>query len=150
MSAEARRQWTELAERTRVTACKRSGNHATTRALEALAGVAVTKLRNRATVVDGIRFPSKLQADRYRELKLLVAAGKVLYFVREVPFDVGGGVVYRADFVVVWNLTGPPATVVTVEDTKGHLTETSRVKIAVVQERYGIKVRLLRRGDVSR
>lgn len=105
---------------------------------------------NRTTVVDGIKFTSQLEADRYRELKLLRASGEVLWFLRQVPFDVATGVVYRADFLVVWNRTGSPQEIVTIEDTKGHLTDTSRVKIAAVEDRYGIKVRLLRRGDVSR
>lgn len=105
---------------------------------------------NRVTVVDGIKFQSKLEADRYRELVMLRRAGEVLYFLRQVPFDVATGVVYRADFVVMWNRTGSPRENVTVEDTKGHLTDVARVKMAAVQDRYGITIRVLRRADVRR
>lgn len=157
MKSEARRAWTELAKRVgQIQSFIPSGppitrpTHSATDAMRMLAGTPVGRLGNRATLLDGIRFPSKLQADRYRELKLLRQSGQVLYFLREVPFDVATGVVYRADFVIVWNRSGSPQEIVTVEDTKGHLTDTSRIKIAAVQDRYGITVRLLRRADVSR
>lgn len=109
-----------------------------------------TRMGNKITLVDGIRFASRLEADRYGELKLLRAAGEVLWFLRQVPFDVAPSVVYRADFLIAWNLTGSADTVVTVEDTKGFLTPTSRVKILSVQERYGITIRILKRQDVGR
>lgn len=108
------------------------------------------KFANRATVVNGLRFHSRLEADRYRELLQLVAWGQVAWFLRQVPFDVAPGVVYRADFLVVWNRAGTPAEVVTVEDTKGVMTQTSRTKIAVVEQRYGICITILRRADVGR
>jgi hypothetical protein len=104
----------------------------------------------RATIVDGIRFASKLEADRYRELKLLQLAGDVLYTLRQVPFVAATGKVYRLDFMIIWNRSGAPEEVVTYEDTKGRLTEVSALKIAAVQDRYGINIKLLRRGDVSR
>jgi hypothetical protein len=104
----------------------------------------------RVTIVDGIRFASKLEADRYRELKLLQLAGDVLYTLRQVPFVAATGKVYRLDFMIIWNRSGAPEEVVTYEDTKGRLTEVSALKIAAVQDRYGIKIKLLRRGDVSR
>ena len=104
----------------------------------------------RATIVDGIKFQSKLESDRYRELKLLQASGAVLYFLRQVPFVAATGVVYRCDFFVIWNRTGTPLETISVEDCKGHLTGESRIKIAAVQDRYGIKIKLLSRKDVSR
>ena len=104
----------------------------------------------RTTIVDGIKFRSKLEADRYRELKLLKLAGKVKWFLRQVPFDVSVGVVYRLDFLVCWNLSGTPDEVLGYEETKGHLTDKARIKIGVVQERYAIKITILRRADVSR
>lgn len=104
----------------------------------------------RTTIVDGIKFRSKLEADRYRELKNLRRAGEVKWFLRQVPFDVSVGVVYRLDFLVCWNRSGTADEVLTYEETKGHLTDASRIKIGVVQERYAIKINILRRADVSR
>ena len=117
-----------------------------------LKGAGKNRLGNaaRPTVVDGIRFASRLEADRYRELKLLQLAGQVAYTVRQVPFVVATGVVYRLDFLVVWNRTGTHREVVTHEDCKGHLTEVSKIKIRAVEDRYGIKIQLLTRKDVSR
>lgn len=113
-----------------------------------------TKYRNRVTIRDGYRFHSKLEADRYSELKVLRASGELLYSLRQVPFHLAPGVIYRADFLNVW---GPGAldirtggTPVTVEDTKGYLTEAARVKLAMVESLYGVKVRLLKRTDVTR
>jgi Protein of unknown function (DUF1064) len=104
----------------------------------------------RTTVVDGIRFSSKLESDRYRELKLLQLAGEIAYTLRQVPFVVATGKVYRLDFMIIWNRHGSPAEVITYEDTKGRLTEVSALKIAAVQDRYGIKIKLLTRQEVSR
>jgi hypothetical protein len=83
-------------------------------------------------------------------LKLLQLAGHVAYTLRQVPFVVATGKVYRLDFMIIWNRSGAPHEVITYEDTKGRLTEVSALKIAAVQDRYGIKIKLLRRGDVSR
>lgn len=113
-----------------------------------------SKYRNRVTIRDGYRFHSVLEADRYSELKLYRATGELLYSLRQVPFVLAPGVTYRADFLNVW---GPGAldirsgaTPVTVEDTKGFLTEGSRVKLALVERLYGVKVRVLKRADVQR
>lgn len=111
---------------------------------------AAGKYRNRVCYVDGIRFGSHLEADRYCELTMLKAAGAVLWFTRQVPFDVAPGVVYRCDFLVAWNRSGLPGECLTVEDTKGHMTQTSRVKLAVVEQRHNLTVTLLRRDQVSR
>jgi uncharacterized protein DUF1064 len=105
---------------------------------------------NRITYVDGIRFTSRLEADRYCELKILKAGGEVLWFTRQVTFDIAPGVVYRCDFLVAWNRSGLPGTCMSIEDTKGHMTQTSRVKIAAVQQRHGIAITLLRREQVGR
>jgi hypothetical protein len=112
-----------------------------------------SKYRNKATYVDGVRFASKLEADRYRELKALQAAGPVAWFIRQPSFDIPGGA-YRADFLVVWMeaLGEYKGWIdrVTVEDTKGVMTALAKHKIACVREKYGITVRILTRADVSR
>ena len=50
------------------------------------------------TVRDGIKFPSKLEAAYYDQLKLRVLAGEVLFFLRQVPFHLPGGTKYTVDF----------------------------------------------------
>ena len=111
-----------------------------------------SKYRSKRCRVDGLNFASQLEADRYRELKALQASGDVAWFIRQVPFDVAPGVVYRADFLVVWRPVMAPVQWcrVSIEDCKGMMTPNSRTKIAVVEQRYGIKIRLLTRAEVSK
>lgn len=46
-----------------------------------------SKYGARKTVVDGITFDSKKEANRYRELKLLEKAGKISNLKLQVPFE---------------------------------------------------------------
>lgn len=50
------------------------------------------------TLRDGIKFQSKREALYYDQLKLKVKAGLVVFFLRQVPFDLPGGIKYRCDF----------------------------------------------------
>ena len=115
-----------------------------------------SKYRNKAQYVDGLRFDSKLEADRYLELKALQASGEVAWFLRQVPFQVARGVIYRADFLVVWkvdnwgNADSVTHVSVDVEDCKGFMTAVSRIKIRTVEDKYGIKIRILKRADVRK
>jgi hypothetical protein len=87
---------------------------------------------------DGKRFDSKLERDYYEQLVLRWKAGEILWFVRQVTFELEGGVKYRADFLVV-NLGG-----VDVVDTTGVMTPAKRDKLKQVKARYGIDVQLVR------
>lgn len=61
----------------------------------------IARYRKRAEC-DGIQFDSQLEMRRYKELKLLKAAGEILYFLRQVPFHLPGGISARLDFLVVY------------------------------------------------
>lgn len=50
-----------------------------------------------AVEFDGIRFDSKKEGKYYQELKLRVAAGEVIFFLRQTVFHIEGGT-YRVDF----------------------------------------------------
>lgn len=100
--------------------------------------VGMRKYRNTPTVVDGIRFDSKREAEFYGKLKALRDAGTIRYFLRQVPFHLEGGVIYRADFLVFWS---SPFTPETVYDVKGFRTEVYRLKKKQVEARYGITIR---------
>jgi hypothetical protein len=84
---------------------------------------------------DGERFDSKLELRYYRELKLRKAAGEVLWFTRQVPFILEGGVKYRADFLVALASGGTD-----IVDCKGIFTQSSKNKIKQVKARYGFDV----------
>lgn len=83
-----------------------------------------SKMGNRKTEVDGVRFDSQLEANRYCELKLLKQAGEIQGFGIQPSFVImEGGTRYRPDFIVcgkdgsIW-----------LEDTKGFETDQFKLK----------------------
>lgn len=62
----------------------------------------VNKYRNVLTTVDGKKFGSKKEA-RYYENVLLpkLQAGSIRLILRQVPFDLPGGIRYIADFCIL-------------------------------------------------
>ncbi len=56
------------------------------------------KYHAKPTVVDGYRFDSKKEAQRYSRNKLLILSGEMVMQLRQVPFHLPGGVIYRLDF----------------------------------------------------
>jgi hypothetical protein len=102
------------------------------------------KYRNSPTVVDGQRFDSRLEAKHYQHLKNLWELGTLAWFTRQVPFRLPGGITYRADFLVVWK-DGR----VSVQDVKGFGTRTSQIKIAQVEEIFGVTIEIIRKGKRS-
>lgn len=115
------------------------------------------KYRNHKTIIDGIEFASRKEADRYRELKILETAGQIsglkcqekfiLIPAQREPDIVGvrGGIkkgktiekecAYIADFVY----TEDGQTIV--EDTKGFRTKDYIIKRKLMLYFYGIKIR---------
>lgn len=115
-----------------------------------------SKYDNVPTEVDGIKFQSKLEAKYYVELELRRKAGDVLYFLRQVPFHLPGGVIYRVDFQIVKPIPvkkgagiylAADAHPVHIEyvDCKGFDKRESISKIKIVQAIYGVKVELVRK-----
>jgi len=93
------------------------------------------KYNAKPTLTDGIRFDSKKEAKRYQHLKMLQEAGVILFFLRQVPFDLPGKVKYRADFMIFW-ADGH----VSVEDVKGYRTPQYLTKKKMVEDLYPIKI----------
>jgi len=87
------------------------------------------------TEVDGIRFDSKKEAEYYRELKLRWLSGEVIFFLRQVPFHLPGGVTYRVDFQEFW----ADGTVHFV-DVKGMRTKEYIMKKKMVESLYPVKI----------
>lgn len=109
-----------------------------------------SRYNNKRTQVDGWWFDSQLEADRYKELKLLRAASTVSLFLCQVPFRLPGGITYRADFAVMWMDSCGWIDHVGFEDCKGVMTRVSQNKIKQVEEIYGIKISILTRDQVAR
>lgn len=102
------------------------------------------------TVVDGITFPSKLEARRYGELKILELAGEITDLELQPEYELQPRfkfekrtirpITYRADFRYTVVATGE----VKVEDTKGVATEAFNLKKKMMLYVHGIKVILVR------
>lgn len=85
---------------------------------------------------DGIRFDSKKEAAYYEKLKAMVAAGDVVFFLRQVRFDLPGGVKYYCDFQVFLS-----AGDVEFVDVKGYRTKEYLSKKKMVEAIYPIKIK---------
>jgi hypothetical protein len=99
------------------------------------------KYHNSKTSVDGIRFDSKREANRYMELKLLEKAGVIKDLRRQVPYVLinkscyGRAIKYVADFVYY------EGDKLVVEDVKGVRTPVYKLKKRLMAERFGIEVK---------
>jgi hypothetical protein len=94
-----------------------------------------SKMRNKITIVDGIRFDSKHEANVYLSYKLALASKSIVNFVRQVKYVITINDIkictYIADFVV-YNKDGT----VEVVDAKSVFTSKDRV--------YRLKKKLLK------
>lgn len=90
------------------------------------------------TYVDNIRFASKKEATRYKELSLLLKLGKIkdLQLQVKFPLSINGIKIcdYIADFVYEEN------GIKVVEDTKGVRTHVYLIKKKLMKAIYGITV----------
>lgn len=86
-------------------------------------------------------FDSKLEYDCYCWLLFRKLAGEILFFVRQVPFHLEGGVVYKADFLCVLPAAAG-AHHHEVWDAKGLDLQDSINKRKQVLSRYGVRVGL--------
>lgn len=100
------------------------------------------KYRNQKTIVDGITFDSKKEANRYGKLKLLKKEGSVLDFRMQVRYNIviNGMKIctYVSDFDVDWK-SGKT----TVEDTKGILTPEFKLKRKLMKAVLGIDIKVI-------
>lgn len=113
----------------------------------------MSKYRNRKIVIDNIRFDSNLEAERYRQLKLLQRAKQISNLRLQVPFLLQESfkkngkthrkIEYIADFVYEEN----GQTVV--EDTKGMKTETFKIKQKLFEYKYpDLNLKIITREEI--
>ena len=109
----------------------------------------MSKYGNKKTVLDGITFDSRKEAERYAELRLLERAGEITELQRQpsfvlVPKQVRDGklierqLVYKADFTYTDNAGNT-----IVEDVKSKATKTREyiIKRKLMLWEYGIIVK---------
>lgn len=96
------------------------------------------KYRNKKTVVDGITFDSKKEANRYLELKILEKAGEIKDLKLQERFEIipkqkgERNAVYKADFSYFDNNKN----IQVVEDTKGFKTAEYILKRKLFKLKY--------------
>jgi hypothetical protein len=91
------------------------------------------KFNAKPTTYDGIKFASKKEQKRYLELRVLESAGDILFFLRQTPMHLTGGVKYVCDFLIFW-----ADDTVTFEDVKGMRTPMYKLKKKQVEALYPI------------
>ena len=99
-----------------------------------------SKYHNRRTEVDGIIFDSRHEAETYKALMLRVMAGELKAVLRQVRFDLPGGIRYVADFVTI----APDMRIEGVYDAKSEITKKNRVYINKKKQMkacWGIEIR---------
>lgn len=100
------------------------------------------KYENKKVTVDGIKFDSQLEANRYCELKILQRAGQIKDLRRQISFELQPGykkngrhiqsINYIADFVY-YDVNKKKFIV---EDTKGYKTEIYKLKKKILEYVY--------------
>lgn len=101
------------------------------------------KYNNHKTIVDGIKFDSIREAERYQELKLLEEAGEISHLelqpvvVLQDKFIYQGktirAITYRADFAYFDRTVN----MCVIEDAKGMETDVFKIKKKMFLKKYG-------------
>jgi hypothetical protein len=93
------------------------------------------KFHAKRTEIHGIRFDSKKEAQYYKLLKISQEEGSLLFFLRQVPFDLPGNVKYKVDFVEFWK-NGD----INFVDIKGFATSLYKTKKKMIESLYPIEI----------
>lgn len=107
----------------------------------------MSKYCSRKVIIDGIKFDSKKEGNRYLELKLLLKAKKIRDLELQKKFELQPkykinnktirAISYIADFVY-WDISKNE---MIIEDTKGFKTEVYKLKKKLFEYKYGIEIK---------
>lgn len=97
------------------------------------------KYRAQLCESDSIKFGSKAERAYYHRLKALQKNGEVIFFLRQVPFDLPGNVKYFVDFQVFYADCS-----VAFVDVKGMSTPLFIMKKKQVEELYPINIEVVK------
>lgn len=104
-----------------------------------------SKYKNIKITVDGILFDSKWEAKRYGILRMRQHAGEITDLKLQVAFDLAVNGIsngkYIADFTYLENGQ------LVVEDAKGVMTDTFKLKKKLMKSIHGIDILLTRKRD---
>jgi len=117
-----------------------AANRAWRKAIKSAKGGGRSKYNNKKVVIDGYKFDSKKEGNRYVGLKVLLQSGiiKDLELQKEYKFVHEGKLIckYIADFCY-WDSTKP---YYVVEDAKGVRTQVYKIKKKMMRIFYGIEI----------
>ncbi len=99
----------------------------------------MNKYRNQPITLDGVRFPSKREANRYSELKLLLQQGLITELELQPRFKLAVLGVHVCTYVGDFRYLDPRRGRV-VEDAKGVRTAVYKIKKKLVKILLGIEI----------
>lgn len=104
----------------------------------------ISKYRNKIVIIDGIRFDSMLEGERYKTLRIAERGGAISDLKLQVPFElkVNGLLIckYIADFTYIQNGK------LVVNDAKGVQTKEFKLKQKLMLAVHGIEIQLSKRS----
>jgi len=98
------------------------------------------KFHAKRTERNGISFPSKMEAKYFDTLVSLKNSGQILFFLRQVPFQLAGNTRYYADFMVFY-----PEGDIEIVDIKGRDTPLSILKRKQVMDLYPVEIKVIKK-----
>ena len=100
----------------------------------------MNKYRNKKVAIDNIEFDSKKEANRYKELKLLLKAGKISdlklqpRFLLQASFKKNGRTYRKIEYIADFQYVENGKTIV--EDVKGMQTDVFKLKHKIFEKVY--------------
>lgn len=101
------------------------------------------KYNAKPTTIDDIKFGSRKEGRYYQDLKLRQMSGEILFFLRQVPIRLPGGIKYVIDFLEFHAPKNGDQGDVVFTEVKGMMTPLARVKIKQAEEILGITINIV-------
>ena len=112
-----------------------------------------SKYGNKKTVINGIEFDSKAEAERYEDLLWLEKAGTIVGLKRQVPFEIIPALVLpdgtkwsRTEYVADFRYYDTRKREWVTEDVKGFKTDVYKLKRKLMYKEHGIVIYETGRG----
>lgn len=99
-----------------------------------------SKYSNTKTEVDGIVFDSVKEANRYKELRLLLKVGEIGLLKRQVEYELNPGGSYSLKYISDFEYTIAATGEQVVEDVKGFRTKEYLKKRRLMKKVHGIEI----------
>lgn len=94
------------------------------------------------TEVDGVKFDSRKEANRYMTLKLLERDGYIADLKRQVKFELNEGGTFSYKYILDFQYIDTETGLWIYEDVKGVLTTEFKKKMKLMKSVHGITIKL--------